>query len=296
MAEIAKFVKDNGGTLTTGGTSTAYTLTNNGSFTSLADGLVLAITANAACGASPTLNANGLGAKKLRKFTPAGEVDLAAGDLVANCHYALEYDSAANGGSGAWIVTNLDSRISAFGSTLVDDADAATARATLGILPTPVGIYDPSGVSALDLAFPSGKTVMRISGVILTSVTAAAISGRFSTDGTTFASGVSDYGYSQLTNNGATVSAASATAAQFPLAVGTDSLSVPIPIDLVVTAGASGLAATVLARSGHYNTTNDMRNSFLAGRRGSGGLQSHFRLFTSAGTFAAGSHLLVEAF
>jgi microcystin-dependent protein len=106
MTEIAEWRDDISGTLTTAGTSTAYTVTNNGSFTTLADGVTLSVTANVTCGASATLNVNGLGAKKLRKFTGGSEADVAAGDLVANGHYLLQYDSAANASAGAWIVLN----------------------------------------------------------------------------------------------------------------------------------------------------------------------------------------------
>jgi hypothetical protein len=279
MTELAEYFKDNDGTLTTAGTSTVYTVTNSGSFTSLADGLDLSITIDETCGASPTLNVNGLGARKFRKFTPSGEADLAAGDLIANGHYALEYDSAANSSAGAWIVTNLDPRIP-----------------SVGILPTPVGIYDPSGTSALDLAFPSGKTVLRITGLVVTSAASIALSGRFSSDGTTFAAGASDYGYSQISNNGTTLAAGPATAAQIALAIGSDSTTIPTPVDILVTAGAASLAATAMSRSASYNTTNDMRNSLLAGRRAVSGAQTHFRLLLASGTFAAGTHLLVEAF
>jgi hypothetical protein len=133
MAELAEYFKDNDGTLTTAGTSTVYTVTNNGSFTSLADGLDLSITIDETCGASPTLNVNGLGAKKFRKFTPAGEVDLAAGDLVANGHYSIEYDSAANGGSGAWIVLNPTPQIPA-GSVINSAYAEYTTNANLTTL------------------------------------------------------------------------------------------------------------------------------------------------------------------
>lgn len=106
MAEIAELLSDNDGTLTTAGSSTVYTVTNNGSFEALADGVELSITIDETCGASPTLNVNGLGAKKFRKFAASGETDLAAGDLVANGHYSLEYDASADSGAGAWIVLN----------------------------------------------------------------------------------------------------------------------------------------------------------------------------------------------
>lgn len=68
MSVLAKWRDDNNGTLTTGGTSTALTLTSNTGFTTLAlmDGQTIAFTMNATSGAAPTLNVDSLGAKPLR--------------------------------------------------------------------------------------------------------------------------------------------------------------------------------------------------------------------------------------
>jgi hypothetical protein len=111
QAEIKQLEADYSGTLTTGGTSTAYTLTLNTAPAALADGLAFSFTANATCGASPTLAVTPSGgsvftAKSLRKFVRGVEQALEAGDLIANGHYDVQYDSAANSAAGGYIVLN----------------------------------------------------------------------------------------------------------------------------------------------------------------------------------------------
>src|ERR1044071_5475637 len=68
MAVLAKWRDDNNGSLATGGTSTAYTLTTNTVFTTLAlmDNQTLAFTMHVTSGATPTLNVDSLGAKAIR--------------------------------------------------------------------------------------------------------------------------------------------------------------------------------------------------------------------------------------
>lgn len=64
MASLAKWRDDTGGSLQTGGTSTAYTLTTNSVYpsTALLNGAELSFNCHATNGASPTLNVDGLGA------------------------------------------------------------------------------------------------------------------------------------------------------------------------------------------------------------------------------------------
>lgn len=64
MAALAKYRDDNSGFLVTGGTSTAYTLTTNQSFSSTTElnGQEISFTITPASGATPTLNVNGIGA------------------------------------------------------------------------------------------------------------------------------------------------------------------------------------------------------------------------------------------
>src|SRR5215204_1284664 len=109
MATLAKLRDDINGTVTTGGTSTAYTATCNTAWGALSTGLLLKITLNATCGASPTLavtdgGATALGAKKLRCFAAGVERDINATELLVGHSYDLRYDTAANSAAGAWVV------------------------------------------------------------------------------------------------------------------------------------------------------------------------------------------------
>jgi microcystin-dependent protein len=95
MAAVAKFRDDIAGAITTGGTATAYTLTSNQAFNSLANmsGRMIAFVPHATNGATVTLNVDGLGAKPLRS-APATE--LLAGVLVQGTPYVATYNNAAN--------------------------------------------------------------------------------------------------------------------------------------------------------------------------------------------------------
>lgn len=101
MSVLAKWRDDNNGSLTTGGTSTAYTLTTNTIFTSLAllDNQTLAFTMNTTSGATPTLNVDGLGAKVIRNVTG---VALPTGALLSGAVYRATYDNSA----GEWLLHN----------------------------------------------------------------------------------------------------------------------------------------------------------------------------------------------
>lgn len=92
MARIAEWRDDLGG-LTTSGSSTAYTVSSNRGFASLAamDKSLITIVPHTTCGAAPTLNVDGLTAKQIRTATG---VNVAAGALVAGTPYALIYFNA----------------------------------------------------------------------------------------------------------------------------------------------------------------------------------------------------------
>jgi microcystin-dependent protein len=105
MASAAGFRDDISGAITTGGTSTAYTVTSNQVFDSLAnmDGKVIAFTphaTNTAGSPNVTLNVDSLGAKSLR-CDPTTE--LVAGQLVAGTPYVATY----NNSSGLWLLQNF---------------------------------------------------------------------------------------------------------------------------------------------------------------------------------------------
>ena len=90
MAALAKWYGDISGSLTTGGTSTAYTLTTNSSHAALGDIGLLAFEVNQDCGNLPTLNVDSLGAKTLTKGGAAG---IRAGELRANHMVLVLYES-----------------------------------------------------------------------------------------------------------------------------------------------------------------------------------------------------------
>jgi microcystin-dependent protein len=85
MASVAKYRDDLSGSITTGGTSTAYTVTSNQGL-ALTAGYMVAFAPHATNGATVTINVDSLGAKPLRS---APGVELAAGVLVQGTPYAL---------------------------------------------------------------------------------------------------------------------------------------------------------------------------------------------------------------
>jgi microcystin-dependent protein len=90
MAAIAKYRDDLAGTITTGGTGIAYTVTSNQGFDSFASmsGKTIAFVPHATNGATVTLNVDGLGAKPLRS---APGVELSAGVVVQGTPYMATY-------------------------------------------------------------------------------------------------------------------------------------------------------------------------------------------------------------
>ena len=95
MAAAAKYRDDVSGAIATGGTSTAYTLTSNQGFDSLANmsGKMVAFIPHATNGATVTLNVDGLGTKALRS---APSVELPAGVLIQGTPYCAVYSNSAN--------------------------------------------------------------------------------------------------------------------------------------------------------------------------------------------------------
>ena len=94
MARIAEYRDDIAGAIVTSGTSTAYTVSSNQGFDSLADmdGAVIAFTPHATSGSAPTLSVDSLTAKKIRFQTG---VDLPDGSLVQGTPYVGTYYNTA---------------------------------------------------------------------------------------------------------------------------------------------------------------------------------------------------------
>lgn len=97
MAAIAKYRDDVSGNLVTGGTSTAYTLTTNQTFTALTDGISVTCRMSATNGASPTLNVDSLGAKAIASVYGTA---MPTGALLSGSVQKFTYDSTDD----KWIV------------------------------------------------------------------------------------------------------------------------------------------------------------------------------------------------
>lgn len=93
MAAVAKWRDDISGAITTGGTSTAYTVTSYSGFTTAADlaGQIIAFTPNATNTGAVTLNVDGIGAAPLR---PSPSVEFIEGSLLLGTPYVAVYSSA----------------------------------------------------------------------------------------------------------------------------------------------------------------------------------------------------------
>lgn len=94
MARLKEFVDDIAG-LTTAGSATAFTVSTNQVFASLAlmDGASFTIVPNVTSGDNPTVAADGLTAKPWRQFTGA---NILAGAFVAGTPYRVRYSNANN--------------------------------------------------------------------------------------------------------------------------------------------------------------------------------------------------------
>lgn len=93
MARTAEWRDDISGTITTGGTSTAYTVTSNQVFDTLAhmNGAMIAFVPHATNGATVTLAVDGLTAKPLR-YGPS--LELQTGVLIQGTPYVCSYNNS----------------------------------------------------------------------------------------------------------------------------------------------------------------------------------------------------------
>lgn len=93
MARTSEWRDDISGTITTGGSSTAYTVTSNQGFDSLAhmNGAMIAFVPHTTSGATVTLNVDSLGAKPLR-YGPS--LELQSGLLIQGTPYVATYNNS----------------------------------------------------------------------------------------------------------------------------------------------------------------------------------------------------------
>lgn len=106
MASLARFLSDIGGKTATTGSSNAYVFTPATPIEALVNGLVICIRANHTNTDAATINVNALGVKKIRRFDDSGDIALAANDILSGNHYLLQYNEAADSGTGAWVILN----------------------------------------------------------------------------------------------------------------------------------------------------------------------------------------------
>lgn len=108
MAAIARWRDDNSGLVTTGGSSSAYTLSSPyTTYTALATGLTIGFKANHTNTGPATFNLSSIGAKDIKFFEGwVGEVDLLPGQIQAGGYYQAVYDAALDSGNGAWVLLN----------------------------------------------------------------------------------------------------------------------------------------------------------------------------------------------
>ncbi len=120
MASVAKWRDDLNGTITTGGTSTAYTATSKpGSTVSATNGFLIAFKLHTNCGASPTLAVDGGTARAL---VPYHGGTFGAGALKSGAIYTARYDSS----NTEWIVTGTQSEFAASTAMSFFQASAPT--------------------------------------------------------------------------------------------------------------------------------------------------------------------------
>jgi hypothetical protein len=91
---------DAGVLVSSGGTSTAITVTYDVAPASLYTGLECSWKVTTTCGAAPTLNVNSLGAKNIQKIVGTTYTDLAASDIVATQHVTTKYDATLD----KWVI------------------------------------------------------------------------------------------------------------------------------------------------------------------------------------------------
>lgn len=135
LALLARFYDDIGGQGTVAGTADAVTLTSASTYQSLAAGMLVCWKASGTNTGAATLNLDALGAKAIRR---RGDSALAAGDIVSGGYYLALYDTAYNGGAGAWVLLNPESSISGLTDpnadriVFWDDSAGAYAFLTVG--------------------------------------------------------------------------------------------------------------------------------------------------------------------
>lgn len=124
----------------------AITITLSPAPAALVDGLMVIFKAASNKGANPTLNVNGLGAKKIYQ---AGTLQPAVNALRANQVYKVIYNSSLDSSSGGWELQGPDSNLNDQYAATAGTGDAYTVTLT----PAPIAYY-----AGLQVRFKTDRT------------------------------------------------------------------------------------------------------------------------------------------
>ena len=125
MAALAKWYSDTDGTLSTGGSGNAYTLSSNSSHAALTDQSILVFRFDRANTGAATLNVDSLGAKSI--LTDEGNA-LISGQIRANSLGVVVYSSNQD----SYMLVNDPSVITTRGDLLVGDSSGEDSRLAIG--------------------------------------------------------------------------------------------------------------------------------------------------------------------
>jgi hypothetical protein len=167
------------GAITTGGTTTAYTVAaNRTSISAYYDKLMLTVEWDQTCGATPTINVNSIGAKSL--YWPDG-TQVTTGDLIADSRSIIQYDGTnfqvltsqgPNNIAVSRLADGTDGELITWGS---DGAPATVAAGTsgqvltsngAGAAPTFQDAANTTDTTAQDLGFQALLEIDYLSGYL----------------------------------------------------------------------------------------------------------------------------------
>jgi hypothetical protein len=144
---IESAIKDIGGSVTAGGTANALTVTANVGFTTFQNGRYIGFVAAADNTTAATLNVNALGAKAIRKMTSGGESALTGSEIKAGSIVHVVYNSALNGGAGAWLMLNPS--LAVFPTSSNDNRLVRTDGTAFGLQQSGITIDDSNNMSGI---------------------------------------------------------------------------------------------------------------------------------------------------
>lgn len=206
MAALARWYKDSNGSLASGGSSNAYTLTPNRTIAAYAAGVDFLFIANHANTGAATINVSSLGAKDIRDRDGAA---LASGDIEIGTVLHIVYDAT----NGYFRASNLIAGLGSGVSNLDSLSDVAISTATSGDLLRYNGTSWVNATLAASLTAASTTA----SGIVELATAAEALAGTSQTLGVTPYSlanmgGGAAYGYFYLPGGGTLVQWGTGTA------------------------------------------------------------------------------------